>query len=115
MSLKKGAVATLAVFSLLVTGCTSSNRDAERCDDFQLVLSYVSILEGLSLTGVVNEMLPELINKTEGQLKNHFEDVHQAYKSGRNPNLTPILEICSSAGVELVEPEPIDWSGLNLD
>lgn len=115
MSPKMRSVANLAIFSLLLSGCSAPNKDAERCEDFQLVLSYVSLLEDLSLNGVVNEMLPELINKTEGQLKTQFEDVRQAYKSGRSPYLTPILQICSSAGVELVEPEPIDWSGLNLD
>ena len=109
------SIAPISIIALFLTGCVSDSQDAERCEDFQLVLSYVALLEGLSLDGVVDDMLPELIAKTEGPLKLHFEDARFSLMTGDNPDLSTILEICSSAGVELIEPESIDWSGLNLD
>jgi hypothetical protein len=74
-----------------------------------------SVVGGLSMSGITDEMLPELIGKTDGLLRTYFEEVRLAYLDERNPDLGPIVELCARAGVQLIQPEPVDWSGLNLD
>jgi hypothetical protein len=108
------ALATLSASGLLVTGCAVPNQDTARCDDFQLVLSYVSLVGGLSMDEITNVMLPELITKTKGPLESHLKDVRNSYLMKQTPDLSQIREVCASAGVTLVEPRVFDWSDVDF-
>lgn len=108
-------LAFFSAMTLLLAGCSEPSKEAARCDDFQLVLSYVANLGGLSMTGITDDMLPELIDKTEGPLLSHFVEVRSAYMEGTEPDLSGIIEICQAAGIQLVEPEQYDWSGVDFD
>lgn len=104
---------TLSIFTL--SGCSPTNEGAERCENFQVVLNNVFLLGGLSMKPITDELLPELISKSEEPLRSNFQQILLSYELGIEPDFGEVLEVCSALGVELsLLPDGVNWDNIDL-